>query len=83
MSMQISTAMSSASQLSTPRTSNNGLETAVSFSTRIGAKTYSADVEQVASEYEGSVPNLFGAATTASSVGRVEDNLSNLISFFA
>jgi len=83
MSMQISAATSNTAQNSTPRASEAGLGATIPYSTRVGSKTYSADVEQVASEYEGSVPNLFGASTTGSSVGQVEENLTNLISFFA
>ena len=83
MSLQLSPAMSIPSQASTPGASDNGIATAISYSARGGSKTFSANVEQVASEYEASVPNLFGADTTASTLGQAEINLDNLISFFA
>jgi hypothetical protein len=86
MSMQIGSPTSiSVSQYPTSRASDAGTEPVVGvpFSARVGAKTYSANVEQMANEYEGRVANLFGASTIGSTVGQVENNLSNLISFFA
>lgn len=92
MSMQISQAISiSQSQTSTSRSADSakaatsGPETVVGvpYSTRVGSTTYSGNVEQFANEYQGSVPNLFGANASGSSVQQVEDHLGNLISFFA
>lgn len=57
--------------------------TGVPYSAHVGAKTYETNVVQMMGEYAGSVPGLFGAATVGSTVERVEENLGNLISFFA
>jgi hypothetical protein len=86
MSMQIGSSVSiSTPQISTSKAAGAGSETAVGvpYSAHVGSKTYSANVEQYAGEFEGNVPNLFGASTTATTVGKVEDKLSALIDFFA
>jgi hypothetical protein len=92
MSMQISPLISiGQTQTSTSRsadsvkTTPSGPEAVVGvpYSTRVGSTTYSGNVEQFANEYQGSVPNLFGASASGSSVQQVEDHLGNLISFFA
>jgi hypothetical protein len=84
--MQIGSSVSiSASQISTSKAATAVSETTVGvpYSAHVGSKTYSANVQQYAGEFEGSVPNLFGASTTAQTVGKVEDKLGVLINFFA
>jgi len=92
MSMPISSLTSTSnSQTSTSRPAEpakkavTAPETAIGvpYSTRVGSTTYSADVQQYNSEYQGSVSELFGVNATGSSVKQVEDHLGNLISFFA
>jgi len=67
------------------RSSEAGVKptSAVAFSNRVGDKTYSAEVHPIVDEYAGRVPSLFGAQTVAATVDKVEEKLSNLISFFA
>jgi hypothetical protein len=75
----------STAQIPASKPTNDGTElvTGVPYSMRVAGKTYSANVEQMESEFEAQVPNLPGASVIGPTVERVEDTLNNLISFFA
>ena len=67
-----------AASSSTTQTSGiiqQGLLAAV-YSTTVAGKSYSGDVEATGGVYEASVPNLFGASATGSSIQAAENNLS-------
>lgn len=58
------------------------------YSTKAGGKTWSADIEPIGEGsttdgYTATVPNLPGATTSGPTIERVENTLSDLISFFA
>lgn len=56
---------------------------AAEYSARAGGKTYSANVDRSAEGYSATVANLPGASASGNSIQQVENNLGNLISFFA
>ncbi len=72
---------------SRPRTaatsSDEEAELAAVYSTTVGGKTYSVDVEQNSGEYTASVANLPGATSSGSSVEAAENNLSAVIDTLA
>ena len=57
--------------------------TGMPYSARVGGKTYWANVVHLENNYEAEVPNLPGACVVGSTVAQVEENLNNLINFFA
>ena len=86
MSMQVSAAASiqvpqlpTVSRQSAP--ANSPL--AVPFSERVGEKTFNGAVERINGEYVGSVSGLVGAQAEGSTVAKAEDQLENLVDFFA
>jgi len=49
------------------------------YSTTVGGKQYSGDVEQSGSQYSITIPGVLGATATGSSIAGVETNLRNII----
>jgi hypothetical protein len=56
---------------------------AVEYSAKAGGTTYTANVDSFDGEFEARVPNLPGASATGQTLQQVENDLGNLISFFA
>lgn len=74
-----------AARIQTPSATEQGVQALVAaeYSARAGGKTYSANIDRAMEGYQASIPNLPGATAVGSSVQQVENNLGNLISFFA
>jgi hypothetical protein len=79
----ISIASLSQSQSSSAISSGLQAVLAVEYSIQAGGATYSANVQPVDGGYEASVSNLPGVSASGGSVQQVENDLGNLVNFFA